>query len=153
MIIFIIIIFSFHSYRTKNGDKAGLYLQNYCLFGGGGEGVVFILIFSFSFFFASLIFVPMHWIVTMVSALIILILFFGELFDYRSVHVESSLVVDSGRKEKMDIDFDITFRKIPCYSTFHFIGCFSLSLSYGLLVLFQGSLTQLEIYCFLPLRL
>ncbi|KAF9921158.1 Endoplasmic reticulum-Golgi intermediate compartment protein 3 [Linnemannia zychae] len=53
--------------------------------------------------------------VTMASAFIIIILFFGELFDYRSVYVESSLVVDSGRKEKMNIDFDITFRKIPCY--------------------------------------
>ncbi|KAF9097612.1 hypothetical protein BGX23_008338 [Mortierella sp. AD031] len=53
--------------------------------------------------------------VTMASVLIILILFIGELFDYRAVHVESSLVVDSGRKGKMSIDFDITFHKIPCY--------------------------------------
>lgn len=56
--------------------------------------------------------------VTIASAVIILILFFGELFNYQAVHVESSLVVDSGRKEKMDIDFDIAFRKIPCYSMF-----------------------------------
>ncbi|KAF9123367.1 Endoplasmic reticulum-Golgi intermediate compartment protein 3 [Mortierella sp. 14UC] len=53
--------------------------------------------------------------VTMASALIIMILLIGEVFDYRSIHVESSLVVDSGRKEKMNIDFDVTFRKIPCY--------------------------------------
>ncbi|KAI1315643.1 Endoplasmic reticulum-Golgi intermediate compartment protein 3 [Mortierella claussenii] len=53
--------------------------------------------------------------VTLVSAFIILTLLIGEFLDYRSVHVESSLIVDSGRKEKMSIDFDITFPKIPCY--------------------------------------
>ncbi|KAG0309455.1 hypothetical protein BGZ98_002340 [Dissophora globulifera] len=53
--------------------------------------------------------------VTLVSACIIFILLLGEFFDYRSIHLESSLVVDGGRKEKMSIDFDITFPKIPCY--------------------------------------
>ncbi|KAF9585715.1 Endoplasmic reticulum-Golgi intermediate compartment protein 3 [Lunasporangiospora selenospora] len=53
--------------------------------------------------------------VTLVSAFIILILLMGEFFDYRSVHIESSLIVDSGRKEKMAIEFDISFPKIPCY--------------------------------------
>ncbi|KAF8980831.1 hypothetical protein BGZ46_003649 [Entomortierella lignicola] len=54
-------------------------------------------------------------VVTIVSAFIIFVLLLGEFFDYRSIHLESSLVVDSGRKEKMSIDFDITFPKIPCY--------------------------------------
>ncbi|KAG0056096.1 hypothetical protein BGZ83_006357 [Gryganskiella cystojenkinii] len=54
-------------------------------------------------------------IVTLASALIIFILLIGEFMDYRSIHVESSLIVDSGRKEKMAIEFDITFPKIPCY--------------------------------------
>ncbi|KAF9183631.1 Endoplasmic reticulum-Golgi intermediate compartment protein 3 [Haplosporangium sp. Z 767] len=54
-------------------------------------------------------------VVTLVSASIILILLLGEFLDYRSIHLESSLVVDSGRKETMAIDFDITFGKIPCY--------------------------------------
>jgi hypothetical protein len=58
----------------------------------------------------------MFLLVTLVSAIIILILLLGEFLDYRSIHLESSLVVDSGRKEKMSIDFDITFPKIPCYS-------------------------------------
>ncbi|KAF9576232.1 Endoplasmic reticulum-Golgi intermediate compartment protein 3 [Mortierella alpina] len=53
--------------------------------------------------------------VTLVSAVIICILLLGEFWDYRSIHLESSLIVDSGRKEKMVIDFDITFPKIPCY--------------------------------------
>ncbi|KAF9113020.1 hypothetical protein BGX27_002372 [Mortierella sp. AM989] len=53
--------------------------------------------------------------VTLVSAIIIFTLLLGEFFDYRSIHLESSLVVDVGRKEKMSIDFDITFPKIPCY--------------------------------------
>jgi len=55
-------------------------------------------------------------IVTIACGVIIVILFLGEYFDYRSVHVESSLIVDTGRKEKMDIELDITFPKIPCYS-------------------------------------
>ncbi|KAI1320089.1 hypothetical protein EDD11_002061 [Mortierella claussenii] len=53
--------------------------------------------------------------VTLACTFIILILVLGELFDYRSIHVESSLVVDSGKKEKMTIYFNITFPKMPCY--------------------------------------
>lgn len=53
---------------------------------------------------------------TIACGVIIFILFLGEYLDYRSVHVESSLIVDTGRKEKMDIELDITFPKIPCYS-------------------------------------
>lgn len=53
---------------------------------------------------------------TLASAVIIVVLLLGEFFDYRSIRVESSLVVDSGRKEKMAIEFDISFPKIPCYS-------------------------------------
>ncbi|KAF9088904.1 Endoplasmic reticulum-Golgi intermediate compartment protein 3 [Mortierella sp. GBA35] len=53
--------------------------------------------------------------VTLVSAIIIAVLLLGEFFDYRSIHVESSLIVDGGRKAKMAIDFDISFPKIPCY--------------------------------------
>ncbi|KAG0226440.1 Endoplasmic reticulum-Golgi intermediate compartment protein 3 [Actinomortierella wolfii] len=53
--------------------------------------------------------------VTLASAAIILILLISEFFDYRSIHVESSLVVDSGRKGKMAIQFDVTFPKLPCY--------------------------------------
>ncbi|KAF9912536.1 hypothetical protein BX616_010306 [Lobosporangium transversale] len=53
--------------------------------------------------------------VTFLSAFIILVLLIGEFLDYRSVRIESSLIVDGGRKEKMSIDFDITFPKIPCY--------------------------------------
>lgn len=53
---------------------------------------------------------------TLASAFIIVVLLLGEFFDYRSIRVESSLVVDSGRKEKMAIEFDISFPKIPCYS-------------------------------------
>ncbi|KAG0354722.1 hypothetical protein BGZ54_001515 [Gamsiella multidivaricata] len=48
-------------------------------------------------------------------ALVIFILVLGELSDYRSIHIESSLVVDNGSKGKMSIDFEIEFPKIPCY--------------------------------------
>ncbi|GJJ69049.1 endoplasmic reticulum-Golgi intermediate compartment protein 3 [Entomortierella parvispora] len=54
-------------------------------------------------------------IVTIACGIIIVILFLGEYFNYRSVHVESSLIVDTGKKERMDIVLDITFPKIPCY--------------------------------------
>ncbi|KAG0056223.1 hypothetical protein BGZ83_005955 [Gryganskiella cystojenkinii] len=53
--------------------------------------------------------------VTIACAMIIVILLLSEFFDYRSVHIESSLAVDTGRMERMQIELDITFRKIPCY--------------------------------------
>ncbi|KAF9992226.1 Endoplasmic reticulum-Golgi intermediate compartment protein 3 [Entomortierella chlamydospora] len=52
--------------------------------------------------------------VTLASALIIVILFIGELSNYQSIHIESSLVVDSGLNEKMSINFNITFPRVPC---------------------------------------
>lgn len=73
-----------------------------------------LLTFSQTFLFLNLY----AQIVTLVSAFVIAVLLLGEFFDYRSVHTESSLIVDGGRKAKMVIDFDISFPKIPCYSTF-----------------------------------
>ncbi|KAF8976051.1 Endoplasmic reticulum-Golgi intermediate compartment protein 3 [Entomortierella lignicola] len=54
-------------------------------------------------------------VVTLASTLIIVILFFSEILNYRSIHIESSLIVDSGLKERMSINLDITFPSIPCY--------------------------------------
>lgn len=78
----------------------------------------------------------MYSIVTLVSAIVIAVLLLGEFLDYRSVHVESSLIVDGGRKAKMAIDFDISFPKIPCYSTFSLIVAFYCR--FLLFVVFKG---------------
>lgn len=62
-------------------------------------------------------------LVSIACGIIIVILFLGEYFDYRSILVESSLVVDTGRKERMDIELDISFPKIPCYGKLcNFLG-------------------------------
>lgn len=69
---------------------------------------------------------------TLASAIIIVVLLLGEFFDYRAIRVESSLVVDSGRKEKMAIEFDISFPKIPCYSKGFFFLVYCLCAKEGI---------------------
>ncbi|KAI7898590.1 endoplasmic reticulum vesicle transporter-domain-containing protein [Cokeromyces recurvatus] len=53
--------------------------------------------------------------VTIISTLIILTLVFSELIAYRTPIWKPSLVVDKSRKEKMPINFNITFHNIPCH--------------------------------------
>lgn len=53
--------------------------------------------------------------VTIISSIIISILFITEFIDYRSVHMEPLLTVDKTRKERMTINMNITFPHIPCY--------------------------------------
>jgi hypothetical protein len=38
-----------------------------------------------------------------------------EFIDYRRIHVEPSIEVDRSRGEKLVIDVDVTFPRIPCY--------------------------------------
>jgi hypothetical protein len=48
-----------------------------------------------------------------------------EFIDYRRIHVEPSIEVDRSRGEKLVIDVDVTFPRIPCYcklSTMHRSG-------------------------------
>ena len=38
-----------------------------------------------------------------------------EFVDYRRVHLEPSILVDRSRGEKLVIEMDISFPKVPCY--------------------------------------
>ena len=38
-----------------------------------------------------------------------------EFFDYRRVNVDTSIVVDKSRGEKLTVHMDITFPHVPCY--------------------------------------
>ncbi|KAI8085769.1 endoplasmic reticulum vesicle transporter-domain-containing protein [Gilbertella persicaria] len=53
--------------------------------------------------------------VTLISTIIILSLVFSELVAYYTPVWKPSLVVDQGRKEKMPINFNITFPHMPCH--------------------------------------
>ncbi|KAI8800756.1 endoplasmic reticulum vesicle transporter-domain-containing protein [Cladochytrium replicatum] len=53
--------------------------------------------------------------VTLASAIIISLLMISEFVDWTSVTVQPSLVVDKARKEKMQINMNITFPRVPCY--------------------------------------
>ncbi|KAL0089075.1 endoplasmic reticulum vesicle transporter-domain-containing protein [Phycomyces blakesleeanus] len=53
--------------------------------------------------------------VTVISAIIIIFLVLSELIAYRTPTWVPELIVDKGRKEKMTINFNITFPKMPCH--------------------------------------
>jgi hypothetical protein len=38
-----------------------------------------------------------------------------EFIDYRRVHLEPSILVDRSRGEKLTVDLNITFPRVPCY--------------------------------------
>ncbi|KAL1925789.1 uncharacterized protein VTP21DRAFT_672 [Calcarisporiella thermophila] len=54
--------------------------------------------------------------VTIVSAIIILILVLSEFQNYRTVSFKPELGIDTSRKGKMTVNFNITFPRIPCYA-------------------------------------
>ncbi|PWN50520.1 DUF1692-domain-containing protein [Violaceomyces palustris] len=54
-------------------------------------------------------------LITLVSAVLIMTLTIGEFIDYRSVHLKHSLEVDRSRGEKLSVDLNITFPRVPCY--------------------------------------
>jgi hypothetical protein len=55
-------------------------------------------------------------LVTIISTLVIIILICSELIAYTTSTWRPSLVVDKSRKEKMPINFNITFPHMPCHS-------------------------------------
>ena len=67
----------------------------------------------FTFFFWS----PL---VTIISAFMIMILLISEYSDYRQPEIKPELVVDKSRKEKLTINVNVTFPKVPCYRKFFF---------------------------------
>ncbi|KAK4741195.1 hypothetical protein SAY87_024783 [Trapa incisa] len=53
-------------------------------------------------------------VITLVSSIFILFLFFSELRLYLHTVTETKLLVDTSRGEKLHINFDVTFPSIPC---------------------------------------
>jgi len=54
-------------------------------------------------------------ILTILSAAIILSFMTIEFFDYRKVSMDTSIVVDKSRGEKLTINLNMTFPHVPCY--------------------------------------
>jgi hypothetical protein len=57
-------------------------------------------------------------LLTLISAAIILSVTMIEFFDYRRVNVDTSIVVDKSRGEKLTASLNITFPRVPCYRAF-----------------------------------
>lgn len=51
----------------------------------------------------------------MISFSIILTSVMLEFVDYRRIHLEPSITVDRSRGEKLSIEMDLTFPRVPCY--------------------------------------
>lgn len=62
----------------------------------------------------AIIFIPSD-IVTMLSAILILSFTFMEFIDYRRVYVDTSVLVDRSRGERLTVVLNVTFPKVPCY--------------------------------------
>ncbi|RIB15031.1 endoplasmic reticulum vesicle transporter-domain-containing protein [Gigaspora rosea] len=52
---------------------------------------------------------------TILSTIIIITLLWSEFNEYRVTEIKPELVVDKSRKEKLTINLNITFPKVPCY--------------------------------------
>ncbi|EGG07782.1 uncharacterized protein MELLADRAFT_105603 [Melampsora larici-populina 98AG31] len=52
---------------------------------------------------------------TLASAILIVTLVLVEFVDYRTLHLNPSIVVDKSRGEKLIVDMNITFPRVPCY--------------------------------------
>lgn len=57
-------------------------------------------------------------LVTILSAAIILTFTTIEFLDYRRVNVDTSIVVDKSRGERLTVKMNVTFPKVPCYRAF-----------------------------------
>ena len=51
----------------------------------------------------------------MLSLSLIFSLTFMEFVDYRRIRLEPSLVVDKSRGERLRVEMNITFARVPCY--------------------------------------
>lgn len=53
--------------------------------------------------------------VTIIAAAIIFSFTTIEFLDYRRVNVDTSIVVDRSRGEKLTVNMNVTFPRVPCY--------------------------------------
>lgn len=58
-------------------------------------------------------------ILTFVSAMLIAALTMSEFTDYLRVRSEPWLEVDYSRQEKLEVNLNITFPRVPCYRVYH----------------------------------
>lgn len=58
---------------------------------------------------------------TLIAAAIITSFTTIEFFDYRRVNVDTSIVVDRSRGEKLTVNMNVTFPRVPCYCEYTFI--------------------------------
>lgn len=56
-------------------------------------------------------------ILTFVSALLIAVLTMSEFIDYLRIRNEPWLEVDYSRQERLEVNLNITFPRVPCYRT------------------------------------
>ncbi|KAF8322629.1 Sec1-domain-containing protein [Clavulina sp. PMI_390] len=54
-------------------------------------------------------------LLTLISAAVILSFTMVEFLDYRRVHTDTSIIVDRSRGEKLNVVFNVTFPRVPCY--------------------------------------
>lgn len=54
-------------------------------------------------------------LLTILAAAIILAFSAVEFVDYRKVNIDTSIVVDKSRGEKLTVNLNVTFPKVPCY--------------------------------------
>ncbi|KAF4617668.1 hypothetical protein D9613_005877 [Agrocybe pediades] len=54
-------------------------------------------------------------LLTLISAAIILSVTMMEFLDYRRINVDTSIVVDKSRGEKLTVNLNITFPRVPCF--------------------------------------
>ncbi|KAI0771208.1 Sec1-like protein [Trametes elegans] len=54
-------------------------------------------------------------LLTLIAAAIILSFTTIEFFDYRRVNVDTSIIVDRSRGEKLTVNMNVTFPRVPCY--------------------------------------
>ena len=54
-------------------------------------------------------------VVTLVSVAIILSFTMIEFLDYRRIGIDTSVVVDRSRGEKLTVHLNVTFPRVPCY--------------------------------------
>jgi len=54
-------------------------------------------------------------LVTLIATAIILTFTSLEFLDYRKVFTETSIVVDKSRGEKLTVNLNVTFPRVPCF--------------------------------------
>ncbi|KIM28739.1 hypothetical protein M408DRAFT_329198 [Serendipita vermifera MAFF 305830] len=54
-------------------------------------------------------------LLTLVSAIFIATFTLVEFVDFRKIHVDTAIVVDRSRGEKLQVVFNMTFPRVPCY--------------------------------------